>query len=40
MNCLEEKNHEISSTEIDELMNHLYEEMENAEVIHFDTIQK
>lgn len=33
-------NHEISSTEIDELMNHLYEERENAEVIYFDTIQK
>ena len=35
-----EASHEISSTEIEELMNHLYEEMENAEVIHFDTIQR
>ena len=31
---------ELSQIEIEELINNLYEEMENAEVIYFDTIQR
>ena len=31
---------ELSSMEAEELMNNLYAEMENAEIINFDTIQR